>query len=120
MTTSTTEAELLALTHSAKEVYWWRRFFTQLGFDPGHEFTIYCDNLQTTGIVNKLEPALTTKLRHVDIHQHWLRERVQEGELKVGWISTNDIPADGLTKPLPRQKHERFVKLLGLVDYVKS
>jgi len=67
--------------------------------------------------VNKLEPALTTKLRHVDIHQHWLRERVQSGELKVGWISTNDIPADGLTKPLPRQKHEKFVRLLGLANY---
>ncbi|KAL1952629.1 hypothetical protein VTO42DRAFT_4592 [Malbranchea cinnamomea] len=29
---STTEAELLALSHAAKELYWWRRFFEQLGF----------------------------------------------------------------------------------------
>ena len=26
------------------------------------------------------------------------------------------MPADGLTKALPRQKHEKFVKQLGLVD----
>jgi hypothetical protein len=42
VTTSTTEAELLALTHSAKEVNWWRRFFAQLGFDLGYDFTIHC------------------------------------------------------------------------------
>jgi len=26
------------------------------------------------------------------------------------------MPADGLTKALPRQKHEIFIKQLGLVD----
>jgi hypothetical protein len=26
------------------------------------------------------------------------------------------MPADGLTKPLPRQRFEQFVRLLGLVD----
>jgi hypothetical protein len=29
------------------------------------------------------------------------------------------MPADGLTKLLPRQKHENFVKQLGLVDLSK-
>lgn len=114
VTTSTTEAELLALTHAAKEVYWWRRFFSQLGFNPGHELEIRCDNSMTTGLMSKQQPVITTKLRHIDIHQHWLRERVQSGELKVTWLSTNDMPADGLTKPLSRQKHEHFVELLGL------
>lgn len=26
------------------------------------------------------------------------------------------MPADGLTKPLPRQEHEIFIRQLGLVD----
>ncbi|KAL1953588.1 hypothetical protein VTO42DRAFT_2569 [Malbranchea cinnamomea] len=64
-------------------VDWKRRFLTQLGFDPGHEFAIYCDNKQTTDIVNKELPKLNTKLRHVDIHQHWVRERVQDGDIVV-------------------------------------
>jgi hypothetical protein len=29
------------------------------------------------------------------------------------------MPADGLTKPLPRQKHQHFVQQLGLVDLTK-
>lgn len=34
----------------------------------------------------------------------------------VKWIPTAEIPADGLTKHLTRQKHEAFVKLLGMVN----
>ena len=26
------------------------------------------------------------------------------------------MPADGLTKPLPGQKHQNFIKLLNMVD----
>jgi hypothetical protein len=29
------------------------------------------------------------------------------------------MPADGLTKALPRQKHDIFIKQLGLVDISK-
>jgi hypothetical protein len=31
-------------------------------------------------------------------------------------VRTTDMPADGLTKALPRQRHEVFVRQLGLVD----
>ena len=40
VTTSTTEAELLALTHTGKQIMWWQRFFKQLGFEPGHEYIL--------------------------------------------------------------------------------
>lgn len=115
VTTSTTEAELLSLSNAAKQLAWWQRLFSQLGFDPGHDPKLHCDNLMSTGILTKQAPAISTKLRHIDIHQHWLRERVQKGKLSISWIPTSSMPTDGLTKPLPRQKHETFVKLLGLV-----
>jgi hypothetical protein len=40
VTTSSTEAELLALTRAAKEIYWWNRFFGAIRLDPGHESAI--------------------------------------------------------------------------------
>ena len=64
----------------------------------------------------KETPQLETRLRHVDIHQHWLRQEVQEKRLLVKWIPTSQMPADGLTKALPRQKHEEFVRQLGLTN----
>jgi hypothetical protein len=116
VTTSSTEAELLALTHAAKEIYWWNRFFKSIELDPGHETAVDCDNQQTIGILTKDLMKLSTKLRHIDIHQHWLRQEVQEKRLKINWVYTGDMPADGLTKALMRQKHETFIKQLGLVD----
>ena len=61
-------------------------------------------------------PKLITKLRHVDIHNHWLRQEVQQERLKIEWICTADMKADGFTKILPRQKHEHFVRQLNLTD----
>ena len=110
------EAELLALTYADKQIMWWQRFYKQLDFDPGHEYALYYDNAQTVELVNKTAPLINTKLRHVDIYQHWLRERVQDKAFNVEKRSTNEIIADGLTKPLSRQKHEQFVRLLGMTD----
>jgi hypothetical protein len=92
VTTSSTEAELLALTYATKETIWWRRFFQNIRFDPGHDLTISCDNQQTTRLMTKDAPKLTAKLRHVDIHQHWMRQEVQEGRIQLNWLPTNDMP----------------------------
>jgi hypothetical protein len=116
VTTSTTEAELLALSRAAQETYWWKRVFDAIDFDPDHEIHIACDNKQTVDAMRKNDIELKTKLRHVDIHNHWLRQEVQNGRIDIKWVSTNVMPADGLTKLLPRQKHEAFRAMINLVD----
>jgi len=64
----------------------------------------------------KDSPKLVTKLKHIDIHQYWLRQEVANGNINIEWVSTNDMVADGLTKGLPIQKHAEFMKQLNLVD----
>jgi hypothetical protein len=65
--------------------------------------TIYCDNLQTAGVVIKDEDKLFTGLRHVNVHQNRLRQEVANGRISVQWKSTNLMPTDGITKILVRQ-----------------
>jgi len=116
VSTSSTEAELLALSHAAKEVLWWKRFFQAINLDPGHNLAITCDNKQTICLLTKETPQLNTKLKHVDVHNHWLRQEIQNRNIKLNWICTTEMLADGLTKALPRQQHEAFVRQIGLVD----
>ena len=116
VTTSSTEAELLALSLTAKEFIWWKRFFQQIQFDLEEEPTIYCDNLQTIRLLTKETPKLQTALKHVDIHQSWLRQEVQAKRIKVEWVPTANMVADGFTKVLSAQKHSEFVKQLNLVN----
>ena len=73
VTTSTTEAELLALSQAAKEALFISRLIKelQIKLDDNH-IRIKCDNKQTIRLVTEEITVLRTKLRHVDIHNHWL------------------------------------------------
>jgi len=116
VTTSSTEAELLALTNCAKELIALDRLLTQIQLRLDGPLVLKCDNNQTIRLLTAEYAKLFTKLRHVDVHHHWLRQEVQRQALQVGWVPTSEIIADGLTKALPRQRFERFVDQLGLVD----
>jgi hypothetical protein len=116
VTTSTTEAELLSLSHTARETIALYQLFQQIQFDPELQPRILCDNLQTVGLIQKERPQLTSRLKHVDIHNFWLRQIHQDGKVTVQWVPTTDMPADGFTKPLSAEKHSQFRKQLGLVD----
>jgi hypothetical protein len=116
VTKSTTEAELLALSHAGSELIWWNQLFKQIRFSLEIRPTLYCDNRQTVGIINRTESKMNTRIRHVDTHQMWLRQEAAAGHIQVSWLGTSQMPADGLTKSLPRQKHDTFVEQLGLVE----
>jgi len=92
------------------------RIFKAIRFDPEQDVVIDCDNQQSVRIVTKEARTVSTKLRHVDIHQFWIRQEVQNGKFVVQWVPTGEMPADGLTKSLTKQKHESFVEMLGLRD----
>ncbi|KAJ5124630.1 uncharacterized protein N7515_008455 [Penicillium bovifimosum] len=96
ITTSTTEAELLALSHAARQYYWMKA------------------TLQTVDLLVSENSSFQTKLRHVDIHQLWILQEVQAKRLQIQWIDTNNMPADGLTKALTRPKHDAFIRQLGM------
>ena len=116
VTKSTTEAELLSLSLAGSQMQEWIRFFHGISLTLDCKPTIWCDNQQTVGIATKSQDKLHTKVKHVDIHQLWIRQEVTAGRLDVVWVPTDKMLADGLTKTLPRQKFKEFVRLLGLTD----
>ena len=63
VSTSTTEAELLALSHVGKEVHHMDRIFKAIRFNAEQNIQIECDNQQTVRVVSVDEPTITTKLR---------------------------------------------------------
>ena len=116
VTLSSTEAELHALTDVAREIQYWRRIFADIHLTLDQDYSATCDNRQTIRLLIASVPQFNTKLRHVDIKHHWLREKVQDGDIKIQWITTADMPADGFTKPLRGQQHLKLIKHLSLVD----
>ena len=70
VTTSSTEAELLAIPSAAKKSTWWSQLFDNISFDLRHKTYIQCYNAQTIWALTTNTPRFITKLRHVDIHNH--------------------------------------------------
>ena len=114
--TSSTEAEMLGVSFTAKEFIVLKWLFRDLHLDLGELWTIFCDNQQTIRLIVGSYERIATKLRHVDIQNMWARQEHQKGAFEVTYLPTNDMPADGLTKNLPRYKFEHFRALLNLQD----
>jgi hypothetical protein len=116
ITTLIIEAKLLALSQAARECIYMARLFEASTLKFNKPLVIRCDNRQTIRLLTEESANLKTKLRHVDVHNHWLRQEITEQNINLLWESLQRILADGLTKPLPPAKFSEFVKLLQLDD----
>jgi hypothetical protein len=54
------------------------------------------------------------KTKHIDIAYHFVRERVEMGELDIVYKSTDEMVADDLTKALSTDKHQRHLVGMGI------
>ena len=73
---------------------------------------IYCDN---TGVIaNVKEPRSHSTAKHIIRRFHVIRQYVKEGDVKICKIHTDLNVADPLTKPLPRDKHDKHQDAIGV------
>jgi hypothetical protein len=95
----------LALSQVAKEAMFTSCLLEKLYIQlPSNTITIYCNNMQTIWLVTKEISKLQTKLRHVDIYNHWLRQEILRGKINVEYVQSAEMIADGFTKVLPENK----------------
>ncbi len=59
---------------------------------------------------------LNERLKYVDICYYFIRDLAKKGDLRVDYIPTAEIVADGITKLLARIVFERFKVQIGLVE----
>ncbi|GJS04238.1 retrovirus-related pol polyprotein from transposon TNT 1-94 [Tanacetum coccineum] len=61
-------------------------------------------------------PVYHSRMKHVALDYHFVRERVSEGSLRVLHISSKDQLVDMLTKPLGRSQFMHFCSKIGVSD----
>ena len=61
-------------------------------------------------------PYFYERSKYINISYYFIRDLVEKRRLEIIYILTQDITADGMTKPLGRVAHEKFRRQLGLVD----
>ena len=54
------------------------------------------------------------KVRHIEVHQLWLQDRIGRGDIRVMKVEGSKNPADALTKHVEGYKPEAHVKKTGM------
>ncbi|CAL9017564.1 unnamed protein product, partial [Prunus brigantina] len=95
---SSTEAEYKALANASADVVWIRQLLVDLHVYLSEPPILYCDNLSALALSSN--PIYHSRIKHLDIDFHFIRERVQRMDFLVQYIPTNEQVADVLTKGL--------------------
>jgi hypothetical protein len=73
---------------------------------------IYCDNTSAISISKNL--MMHSKMKHIPIKYHFLREQVVEKNIKVEYVGTKEQVGNIFTKPHPRESFEYLRQRLGV------
>lgn len=94
---STTEAEFVAINRCAKQLRWLTNLILNLHIKIKPP-TLKNDN--SGAVIISKEAQLNENTKHIEIRFQYVLELVLKKQLIVQQVSTNDMIADGLTKPL--------------------
>ena len=100
VTLSTTEAEYLAAVRASKEICWMQQMLKEIGFILSAPSTLFVDNQSAISVAKN--PEHHGRMKHLDLAYYWLRDKVAERKIQVVHLPSSDMPADLLTKALPK------------------
>lgn len=110
---SSTEAEYKALLDSYKEGVWITHLLTELHLKPSFSLPLHVDNEGAEALAQN--PEHHTRTKHIHARYHFVWECVQEGCVALQHVSTKDMLANMLTKPLPCVLLEKHCLAFGVV-----
>jgi hypothetical protein len=107
-----TEAEYRGATIVACEVVWLQKLLSNLRLLVDAYVVIYCDNISNILLANN--PVYHAKTKHIEVHYHFIREKVLAKEIDLIHVSTENQVADIFTKALGTDKLKKFQKIFGV------
>jgi len=107
--TSSMEAEYVAMSRAVKEIVYFSymcRSLIKLDIMP----VLYEDNKSA---IFAAKAEVVRSLKHiVKLKYHYVRQAVQEGKIKIKWVSTSEQLADIFTKALPKNSFVYFRNII--------
>lgn len=109
---STTEAEYVAAATAAMDIIWMRALLASLGSVQSDPSTLFEDNQACISIATN--PKNHGRIKHVDIKFHFLRNRIELGDISIVYCPTDRMLADIFTKALAKDRFLVLRENLGL------
>jgi hypothetical protein len=112
VTTSSTEAELVALSSTSLQLKWLKLLInTDLQYVTTN-VTLYCDNDSTIKLAK--DPIASDRTKHIEIRYRKVQEFIENDDMQLHWVSTKNQLADIMTKALPRETFETLRSSIGV------
>jgi len=103
---SSTETEYRGVAIVTCEVVWLQKLLSDLGQSMDAPVVIYCDNISSILLANN--PVYHARTKHIQVHYHFIREKVLATEIDLIHVSTEDQVVDIFTKALGTDKLKKF------------
>ena len=118
VTLSTCEAEYVTACEASQELVWLCQLLASLHHRQATASPLMCDNNGT--IVLSGNPAFHSKLKHTQIKYKFLRERVNDGQVYLPCVLSQDNIADLFTKALTPHVFAHHRAAMGLQDSIQG
>lgn len=110
--TSSAEAEYMAISEATKESLYLRGILRVIGVKT-ERIILWNDSQSAQKMVKSY--TVNARSKHIDIRVHFVREVYQNGVIDLEYISTEQMPADVMTKGLSSTKHYKCISRLGFI-----
>ena len=84
--TSSCEAEYKAVFTAMIECIWLRRLKADLGVGQSSATTILTDSQSALAVARN--PVFHARTKHIEVHYHYVRERLSAGEISLAYVPT--------------------------------
>ena len=95
---SIVDVEYIVANVAACQAIWLRRILADLNERQEDGTTIYCDNISSIAL--SINPVFHGRSKHIEIRYHFIRELVENGDLKMEFCKSEQQLASIFTKPL--------------------
>ena len=80
------------------ELIWLKQLLKELQFEEARPTMLICDNQVALHIASN--PAFHARTKHIEIDCHFVREKIESGDIVTSFLNSNDQLADVFTKSL--------------------
>ena len=107
------KTKYVVATVNCPNIVWYKQLLEVMKVEIKDPIVIYCDN--TSAIDISKNPVMHTKTKHIAIEYHFLRELVQDKEVKLEYVNIKEQIGNIFTKPLPKDAFLYLRGKLGLI-----
>ncbi|XP_020696952.2 uncharacterized protein LOC110110013 [Dendrobium catenatum] len=112
---SSIEFEYHALAAATTDIIYLKRLLADFNIGHGNPVYVYCDNTSAIALANN--PVFHARTKHIEIGHRFIRDYIQQHNIRFLPISTVDQLADILTKPLAMSRFKILrTKLMIMQD----